>query len=241
MPQDKNFLEFEKKFLEKNNLKKISPDLAKIDKDFDYNNLIIETPYSNSQNFCHEPLYGNYGNNNFIYLHKDAYQALSNALSLAKKHNLKIKIWDGYRPFEVQAFMAEKHPDFVERGFVSHPLEGVATHVRGIAVDLTLVDSQNQELEMGSGFDEMSEKSHHDSKNISKLAIKNRDILIEIMQKSGFQKYHEEWWHYHLPILDIQSDGSYRINKSSCEKYPKILDKFPELLSDEIKIFFNLK
>jgi D-alanyl-D-alanine dipeptidase len=241
MLKDKNFLEFEKIFLHNNNLKKISPDLADIDKDFDYKNLIIETPYSSSQNFCQEKLYGNYGNNNFIYLHNDTYKALSNALSLAKKQNLKIKIWDGYRPFEVQAFMAEKHPDFVERGFVSHPLEGVATHVRGIAVDLTLVDSQNQELEMGSEFDEMSDKSHHDSKNISNLAVKNRNILIEIMLKAGFQKYQEEWWHYHLPILDIQSDGSYRVNKISAEKYPKILDKFPELLSDEVKQFFNLK
>ena len=241
MLKDKNFLEFEKIFLHNNNLKKISPDLADIDKDFDYTNLIIETPYSSSQNFCQEKLYGNYGNNNFIYLHNDTYKALSNALSLAKKQNLKIKIWDGYRPFEVQAFMTEKHPDFVEQGFVSHPLEGVATHVRGIAVDLTLSNLQNQELEMGSEFDEMSDKSHHDSKNISNLAIKNRDILIEIMLKAGFQKYQEEWWHYHLPILDIQSDGSYRVNKISAEKYPKILDKFPELLSDEVKQFFNLK
>ena len=241
MLRDKNFLEFEEIFLHNNNLKKICLDLAVIDKDFDYTNLIIATPYSSSQNFCQEKLYGNYGNNNFIYLHKDAHNCLSKAISLAKKQNLKIKIWDGYRPFEVQAFMAEKHPDFVEQGFVSHPLEGVATHVRGIAVDLTLVDSQNQELEMGSEFDEMSDKSHHDSKNISNLAIKNRDILIEIMLKAGFQKYQEEWWHYHLPILDIQSDGSYRVNKISAEKYPKILDKFPELLSDEVKQFFNLK
>jgi D-alanyl-D-alanine dipeptidase len=235
-----NFFELEKNFLEKNNLKKICHDLANIDKNFDYQNVIIETPYSSSQNFCQEKLYGNYGNN-FIYLHQDAYNCLSKAIILARQQNLKIKIWDGYRPLEVQAFMAEKHPDFVRDGFVSHPLEGVATHVRGIAVDLTLVNSFNQELEMGSEFDEMSDKSHHDSKKISELAIKNRDILIEIMLKAGFQKYQEEWWHYHLPILDKQSDGSYKVNEIANKKYPKILDKFPELLSEEVKIFFNLK
>jgi D-alanyl-D-alanine dipeptidase len=235
-----NFIEFEKNFLEKNNLKKICYDLADIDKNFDYESLIIDTPYSSSQNFCQEKLYGNYGNN-FIYLHQDAYNCLSKAIILAKQQNLKIKIWDGYRPLEVQAFMAEKHPDYVLNGFVSHPLEGFATHVRGIAVDLTLVNSLNQELDMGSGFDEMSDKSHHDSDKISALAFKNRDILIEIMLKSGFEKYREEWWHYNLPIIDLKSDGSCKVNEIANKKYPKILDKFPELLSDEVKQFFNLK
>ena len=85
--------------------------------------------------------------------------------------------WLRYRPFEVQAFMADKFPEHVENGYVSHPSEGIATHVRGIAIDLTLIDKNGKDLDMGTGFDEMSEESHHGSKEISankKDAEKNK-------------------------------------------------------------------
>lgn len=225
--QSTEFLIKEKLFLEKHNLVKINNDERFLT---DY------VPYATKDNFCNEQLYSH----PFIYLHHDAFEKLQLASELANKEGLKLRIWDAYRPFEVQAYMADKFPEHVKKGYVSHPREGVATHVRGIAIDLTLVDKNGKELDMGTGFDEMSEKSHHGSKAIqenNKEAEKNRKILAQIMEESGFQIYENEWWHYNLEIFEFDEQGKIIGAKSDANiKYPKIPeDEFLDLLALAVK------
>ena len=228
--QSEEFLEKEKYFLEKHNLIKIIQD-QKI--------LIDYIPYATKDNFCHQQLYSH----PFIYLHRDAFKNLQKASEFAEKKGLKIRIWDAYRPFEVQAFMADKFPEHVENGYVSHPSEGITTHVLGIAIDLTLIDKNGKDLDMGTGFDEMSELSHHGSKAINannKIAEKNRQILAEIMEKSGFQIYENEWWHYNLKIFKYDEKGEIVGAESIADKnYPKIpAGEFLDLLSPDVKKTF---
>jgi len=220
--QSTEFLEKEKLFLEKHNLVKIIPN-EKI--------LIDYVPYATEDNFCHQQLYSH----PFIYAHQDAFENLQKASNLAEEKGLKLRIWDAYRPFEVQAFMADKFPEHVEKGYVSHPSEGVATHVRGIAIDLTLVDKKGENLDMGTDFDAMVAESHHGSNN--KEAEKNRKILAEIMQKSGFQIYKNEWWHYNLEIFKFDEKGEITGAESVADKkYPKIPEgEFLDLLTPEVK------
>ena len=227
--QSIEFLEKEKLFLKKHNLVKIIQN-EKI--------LTNYVPYATADNFCHQQLYSH----PFIYAHRDAFENLQIASKLADEKGFKLRIWDAYRPFEVQAFMADKFPEHVEKGYVSHPNEGVATHVRGIAIDLTLVDKNDAELDMGTGFDDMSEQSHHGSKALSeknKIAEKNRQILAEIMQKSGFEIYENEWWHYNLKIFKYDAKGEIIGAESIADKkYPKIpAGEFIDLLTPEIKNF----
>ena len=220
--QSTEFLEKEKHFLKKHNLVKIIKD-EKI--------LIDYVPYATADNFCHQQLYSH----PFIYLNRDAFENLQKASKLAEEKGLKLRIWDAYRPFEVQAFMADKFPKHVEKGYVSHPSEGVATHVRGIAIDLTLVDKKGENLDMGTDFDAMVAESHHGSNN--KEAEKNRKILVEIMQKSGFQIYENEWWHYNLEIFKFDEKGEITGAESVADKkYPKIPEgEFIELLTPAVK------
>ena len=203
------FLQQEKKFLEKNSLIKITEN----------DQVIIDIPYSRNDNFCHIQLYSH----PFVYLHKTAYQNLKEIIEEAKKQDLKIKIWDCFRPFAVQAFMTDKFPEFVRDGYVSHPNDGIATHVRGIAIDLTLVKN-NLDLPMGTQFDSMELKAHHDSPEISAEENFNRQILIKLMTNHGFEIYENEWWHYNL---------------SSPTQYPKIMENFLDLLSNEVKNFLT--
>ena len=228
--QSQEFLEKEKSFLEKHNLVKIIQD-EKIFIDY--------VPYATNENFCHQQLYSH----PFIYAHRDAFENLQKASAFADEKGYKIRIWDAYRPFEAQAFMADKFPEHVENGYVSHPSEGVATHVRGIAIDLTLIDKNGKDLDMGTGFDKMSEESHHGSKEISankKDAEKNRQILAEIMQKSGFEIYKNEWWHYNLKIFKYAGDGEIIGAEAVADKkYPKIpAGEFIELLTPAVKKTF---
>lgn len=226
--ESSDFLTKEKIFLEKNNLVKLEPN----------DNLIIKVPYAQTSNFCNAQLYSH----PFIYLHRDAYKNIQKVLTEAKKLGYKIKIWDGFRPYEAQSFMADKYPKFVEDGFVSHPKNGIATHIRGIAVDLTLTDQANNELDMGTEFDEMTSKAHHNSSEISLLQKTNRQILIDLMtKKADFEIYDNEWWHFNLKIFKRDKNGEIIGAISTQEEiYPKITQSFPELLSPEVQEFYHL-
>jgi D-alanyl-D-alanine dipeptidase len=221
------FLEKEKNFLEKNKLVKITKD----------DDVIIDAPYARVDNFCKEQLYSH----PFIYLHEEAHNNLLKLVNEAKELGYKIKIWDGFRPYKVQAFMAQKFPHYVDDGYVSHPKKGVATHVRGIAIDLTLVDpNTRKELDMGTYFDQMDIKAHHGADGLSPEQSKNRVILKNLMNKTGFETYENEWWHYNLPIFQRDKEGKIiGALQHEHEKYPLILDNFYELCSEKINEFYS--
>jgi D-alanyl-D-alanine dipeptidase len=82
--------------------------------------------------------------------------------------------------------------------YVSNPAKNKGRHNRGTAVDVTLIDRHNKELEMPSEFDEFSNRAHGDYKDASPEAIKNREFLKSLMTKHGFVAYPFEWWHFDL-------------------------------------------
>lgn len=155
----------------------------------------LDLRYATKNNVCGIKLYSK----EKCFLHFETAKLLKKAVEIAKKQNLKIKIFDGYRPLKVQAFMFNKFlNDEAKNGFVSNPANGAIPHCRGVAIDLTLLDEKNQELEMGSDFDEFSSLAFHDSNKISDEAKINRKKLLKIMTEAGFDFYSKEWWHYQL-------------------------------------------
>ena len=139
--------------------------------------------------------------------------ALLRAVSLAAKRGYALLLWDGYRPQRaVDAFLrwadapedgrtkARHYPnigkgDIVSLGYVA----AKSGHSRGSAIDLTLCDSvSGHPLYMGGDFDLMDVRSHHGAEGIAPEAARNREILKEIMEASGFSAYDCEWWHYLL-------------------------------------------
>jgi D-alanyl-D-alanine dipeptidase len=221
------FLEKEKNFLEKNKLIKITED----------DDVIIDVPYANNDNFCETKLYSH----PFIYCHEDTCESLKILVENLKKENFKLKIFDGFRPYKVQAFMAEKFPKYVSGGYVSHPIEGIATHVRGIALDITLVKDA-EELAMGTKFDEMSPKAYYETEGLTTEETNNRKLLRDHMIKAGFEPYEKEWWHFNLPIFNKDKSGEIiGALEESDKKYPKILEDFPALCSSEVNEFYEKK
>ncbi|MFY0520818.1 M15 family metallopeptidase [Lysinibacillus sp. UGB7] len=67
-------------------------------------------------------------------------------------------------------------------------------------MDITLGDINGKALDLGTAFDEISEKSatryfeQHTAGNVE--ACKHRRILYNCMTMTGFTNYAEEWWHY---------------------------------------------
>jgi len=154
--------------------------------------VIFDLRYASKNNVCNVAMYSR----PFCYLHQDAADNLAKAVEAAKKIGLKIKIFDTYRPLEVQKFMFEKFS--ATEGFVSNPEGGVIPHCRGAAIDLTLTDMAGNELDMGTDFDEFSDLAFHNCQTISADAQRNRLILMGLMTVAGFDFYSKEWWHYQL-------------------------------------------
>lgn len=112
--------------------------------------------------------------------------------SLADK-GYRIKLYDCYRPLDIQKRMWKIMPD--DR-YVGNPYGNGSVHNKGAAVDLTLVDAQGHELDMGTGFDHFGREAHHAYWNLSPQVLENRRLLKQSMENGGFLPITSEWWHY---------------------------------------------
>ncbi|MFT6220589.1 MAG: D-alanyl-D-alanine dipeptidase [Myxococcota bacterium] len=165
-------------------------DLVPINKDNGFD-AQIDIRYATTDNFTNQEVY----DQPYCLLHKNAAKLLKKAIKLAKDQGFRFKIFDTYRPFEVQKTLFEHYPD---GDYISNPETGLITHCRGIAIDLTLIDENGDELEMGTVFDEFGIKANHGAEELSNIAQKNRYLLMGIMLSAGFDIYRPEWWHYQL-------------------------------------------
>ncbi len=147
--------------------------------------------YATADNFTGKALY----NNSDCYLHKNAALLLQKSIKHAAALDLRLKIFDAFRPIIIQQALWDNTPD---PEFISNPQTGAVPHCRGVAVDLTFIDKNGNELDMGTPFDEFSPLSHHGNMEISAACQQNRHLLMGVMTTAGWDFYRNEWWHYQL-------------------------------------------
>jgi zinc D-Ala-D-Ala dipeptidase len=165
------------------------PSKELVDLEEEISDIRLEVRYATEDNFMGEQLYPVAK----AVLRKPAAESLSEAQEDLKERGLELEVFDGYRPYEVTEKMWEPYQD---PDFVADPAEG-SRHNRGCAVDVTLVDSANgEELVMPTGYDDFTEKAAHDYGDLPEEAIRNRDLLREVMEGHGFAALETEWWHY---------------------------------------------
>lgn len=121
-------------------------------------------------------------------------QALVEANNDFMKKGFKIKLFDCYRPLSIQNKMWEivSNPKYV-----ADPKKG-SIHNRGGAVDISLVDVNGKELDMGTPFDFFGIQASHNFSKLSQEIKSNRKFLKKIMIRNGFNSFDSEWWHYNL-------------------------------------------
>ena len=110
------------------------------------------------------------------------------------KRGYKIKLYDCYRPLSIQKKMWEIVSD---PKYVADPKKG-SIHNRGGAVDISIVDANGKEIDMGTSFDFFGIQASHKYTKFSKEILSNRKFLKKIMVKNGFNSFDSEWWHYNL-------------------------------------------
>lgn len=142
--------------------------------------------------------------NNFlkakVYDCAECYTRVKTAKALIAANNdflnkgYQIKFFDCYRPNSVQYKMWKIVPN---PQYVANPVKG-SIHNKGGAVDITLVDLEGNELDMGTDFDFFGKRAYHDNLDLPKHILDNRTLLKETMEHHGFWSIRTEWWHYNL-------------------------------------------
>jgi D-alanyl-D-alanine dipeptidase len=150
----------------------------------------IRLAYATADNFTGRPVYARA----LCCLHQDAAAALARAVAFARRLELRLRLFDAFRPAEAQWRLWQSRPDPT---FLADPRRG-SPHSRGVAVDLTLIDRHGAPLDMGTPFDEFSDRAHHDDRGVSVSVQRNRFILLGLMSAAGWDFYMKEWWHYQL-------------------------------------------
>ena len=152
------------------------------------NDFVFDMKYATPDNFLKQAVY----DCGECYLRKSTAKALVKANEEFKSLGYRIKLFDCYRPLSVQKKMWKILPG---THYVANPAKG-SKHNRGAAVDLTLVDAQGKELDMGTPFDFFGKKAHHTCKTLPKKVLENRKLLKDVLNKYNFKSIFSEWWHY---------------------------------------------
>ncbi|MBU6214354.1 peptidase M15D vanX D-ala-D-ala dipeptidase [Patescibacteria group bacterium] len=145
-----------------------------------------------------------------------------------KTIGLEIFVFDAFRPLAVQnyfyyewvpRYLRSIYPDKDELWILQESnaywakgarnkdelLASAPPHSTGGAVDMTFCFKETGHLlEMGSIFDDITEKSHTiffekdlDLKSFTATeAMKNRRLLYHLMTTEGFASHPKEWWHF---------------------------------------------
>ena len=158
-------------------------------KDFS-SDFVYDVKYATTENFLKFKVYECAE----CYLRLKTVNALLKANERFMTKGYRIKLFDCYRPLDVQKKMWSivSNPEYV-----AEPKKG-SIHNRGGAVDITLVDSNGKELDMGTSFDFFGKESSHEFENFSEEVKSNRKLLRNGMIRFGFRIFDSEWWHYNL-------------------------------------------
>jgi D-alanyl-D-alanine dipeptidase len=170
--------------------------LADLDDSF-----VIDLKYATADNFTGKIIYSKA----VCLINKNTAKKLIAANNEFKKLGYRIKIFDAYRPYSAQKVLWDSASD---KSYLANPKKG-SVHNRGAAVDITLVDGKDRELDMPSAYDEFTKRARLDYTDCPKQQIENRELLGSIMKKHGFRRIKSEWWHFddleglEYPLLDI--------------------------------------
>lgn len=152
--------------------------------------IMLDIRYATENNFVGKVLYACPR----CFLRPEAALAVVAAHQELKTEGLGLKMFDCYRPRDVQYRLWEIFP---QPGYVADPSKG-SIHNRGGAVDLTIVDSTGQQLDMGTAFDFFGPKANHTYTDLPEEVLASRLKLKKLMKKHGFSAIRSEWWHYNF-------------------------------------------
>jgi len=180
-------------------------DIEKTDK-----SILVDLKYATTDNFTGNILYHELDR---AYLHPIAMERLSKASSILRENHpgLYLLVYDATRPLSVQKEMYNAVKDTKYKAYVANPSR-TSLHNYGMAVDLTICDSRQNPLDMGTVFDYFGKIAGTNQEDLltsqgllTQQQVNNRRLLRSIMQQAGFIPIRGEWWHFNAcPLGEAQ-------------------------------------
>jgi D-alanyl-D-alanine dipeptidase len=163
----------------------------------------VDLRYASDDNFVGHPVYQGL---DCRWLRREAAEALETAAAwLARERpGYRLLVLDALRPQRVQQRLWDELAGTPLTMYLANPEVG-SIHSYGRAVDLTLLGPDGREVDMGTGFDEMTIASHpdHEVELMAQGALRpehlvERGWLRAAMREGGFSGIPTEWWHFDL-------------------------------------------
>ena len=152
--------------------------------------LSIDLRYATAENITRRPLYPK---EMPCLLHRSTAEKLKRAQERLHKQGYALRVWDAWRPPEVQHQLIAKAGN---TGLFLDPKEDWSRHCSGTAVDVTLVDLNGHEQRMPTSHDEGGERAHYAYSGNDPVIRDNLAMLQHAMADSGFSLLVSEWWHF---------------------------------------------
>ncbi|HEU5436999.1 MAG TPA: M15 family metallopeptidase [Telluria sp.] len=178
--------------------------------------IAVDLRYASTDNFVGRDLYSPH---DCAWLHVDAAAALESVVAwlAARQPAYRILVLDALRPQRVQQQLWDALAGTDLQMYLASPERG-SIHSFGMALDLTILDANGVELDMGTGFDDLTERSHPALEavllaraEISVEQIANRQLLRDAMGQAGFLGISTEWWHYDCGDRDVVRERYFRV------------------------------
>jgi D-alanyl-D-alanine dipeptidase len=163
--------------------------------------IAVDLRYASANNFVGRDLYSPF---DCAWLHRDAAAALEQVVAwlAARRPGHTALVLDALRPQRVQQQLWDTLEGTGLQMYLVNPARG-SIHSYGMALDITIVDASGRELDMGTGFDDMTDLSHPALEEgfvaagrLSREHAANRQLLRDAMFQAGFVGINTEWWHF---------------------------------------------
>jgi zinc D-Ala-D-Ala dipeptidase len=164
-------------------------DIKSVDK-----TIAVDLRYAGLNNVAHRPLYPT---GTPALVRASVARRLAVAQEYLRKKGYGLKIWDAYRPQSIQEKLWQTTHN---RSFVADPKEGRGSmHIRGAAVDATLVDAAGNDVPMPTDFDNFTPAAFLQYERGDSIVRTNLKLLQKAMAHGGFYGLRTEWWHFCAP------------------------------------------
>jgi len=170
----------------------------------------IDLRYASTNNFVGHNMYGPF---NKAFLHKLAAEKLFTALEHLQTHHPghRFLIFDALRPRSIQRVLWSHVEGTPGEKYIARPEPG-SLHNFGFAVDLSVINPDGRELDMGAGYDDFRDIAQPQleakfiaSGELTRQHFHNRMLLRSVMETAGFAQLAHEWWHFDaLPKVEVK-------------------------------------
>lgn len=174
----------------------------------------FDMKYASEDNFAGEAFYDK---DDPILLRREVALGVMQANKILRRKKgtkYSLIIYDAGRPQSAHEKMYEWAKEYKKEEYFAKPERG-SIHSFGCAVDVSIL-YEEKPLDMGTGFDELSEFSWTSrEQELSPKQKANRELLREVMKAWGFEGIDSEWWHFDF--------GWDRYRPSIRESLPRII------------------